>query len=605
MISSTLTERSSRPDFIDQLSSYYLNDIFVDKDGTLWFTAFQALLKYENGIFREITPPEDAEYWQTEFGFLFQDSRGEYWIGTEGGLAHFDGEAFRYLTEEDGLSSGSIYHLTEDPSGNLWVGTDNGINVLSDFDETGFPTTIDSFNTLEKYLQETIFLQFDQYGNLWQGTNGGLNYFDIGAWKGHGISHQQHFPFSDYGLGVEFNGFASLLDDDGKLWFGSNSRGLITYSFSEGEEALSLSNAPEVFLREINVDNHRVYQQLLSNGEYPVIHSAYDENNVDFKINAIDFKDPNRILYSYMLKGFDEEWIIAEDIEEVRYTNLPPGEYEFLVKAKSVRSNWGQDQQLATISIDQVFWKTTRFYIMAVIAVVVLLFMLNQVALDRYEKKKLKQLVAEQTKDLTAALAEKEVLIKEIHHRVKNNLAVISGLLELQSWNIKEPLAKHAIQESKMRVLAMSKIHENLYQNKDLANVNFKKFLEDLVNGISTTMRHTEKDIEVHLEVQDLSINVNRGIPLGLIVNEAVSNCYKHAFDDIKSGKINLVFREEGDNYFLEIYDNGKGSEEDLLEKKSTSLGISLIKSLASQLKAEVIHSGENGTRFTFSIPKE
>lgn len=88
-------------------------------------------------------------------------------------------------------------------------------------------------------------------------------------------------------------------------------------------------------------------------------------------------------------------------------------------------------------------------------------------------------------------------MIKEIHHRVKNNLAVVSGLLELQSWNIEEGIAKNAIQESKMRVLAMSKIHENLYQNDDLAKVNFKKFLEDLIESVAETMRKPDHEIDL------------------------------------------------------------------------------------------------------------
>lgn len=593
-----------RPSFSDELYLYYLSDILVDDDGSIWFTAYQNLLKYKDGELTTFETTTDY-YWQTELNFIKKDSRGFFWIGTEGGIANFDGKSFRYISESAGLMGGGIYDLAEDNEGSIWVGTNKGISVLSDFDDSGMPAKITPFETHDQYLQETIFLVFDQFGNLWQGTNGGLNYFDIDAWKGHGISMQQHFPFSDYGLGVEFNGLAAILDQSGKLWFGSNSKGLITFVFPDDETKLVPSASPKVFLRDIQIDMETVYHQLQSNDELPEIHTSFDQNNIYFNVNAVDFKNPSRILYSYKLDGFDDNWNVVEDVNEIRYTNLPPGEYAFMVKAKSINSNWGEEQVLASINVDQVFWKTSRFYIMMAIAIFVLILMLNQVALERYEKKKLKELVNEQTKDLTAAVEEKEVLIKEIHHRVKNNLAVISGLLELQSWNVKEPLAKHAIYESKMRVLAMSKIHENLYQNDDLANVNFKKFLEDLVGGISTTMRQTEQDIEVNLDVQDISINVNRGIPLGLIVNEAVSNCYKHAFDQEISGRIDLVFREEGENYFLEIYDDGKGSEEGLLKKKGTSLGISLIKSLAAQLKAQVSHSGENGTRFIFSIPKE
>lgn len=586
------------PDFFDELYPYYISDIFTEDDGTMWFTAFQALLKYKDGKLEEFTPP-DEEYWQTDLGFITKDSRGYYWIGTELGVAQFDGQEFKYITKEDGLEGASVYDVREDDRDHLWVGTNRGISVFYDFDEDGMPKESIEFLTLDFYLQETIFLQFDQYGNLWQGTNGGMNYYDLEIWRGHRVVQQQHFPFNDYGHGIEFNGWASLIDDEGRLWFGSNSKGLIVYSFPEGETKIEKEAPPGIFLREVLANNQPIFQPGTGNETQGMIETSYDRNNLNFRFNAIDYKYPNRIVYEYKLDGLDEKWIMARNIQEVRYTNVPPGTYELLIRAKSIKSDWSTVQNLASIKIEIPFWKTTWFLILCFILSILLALFFMQYYIDRKEKRDLKRLVDDQTKDLQSALIEKEVLIKEIHHRVKNNLAVVSGLLELQSWNIEEGIAKNAIQESKMRVLAMSKIHENLYQNDDLAKVNFKKFLEDLIESVAETMRKPDHEIDLDLDVADVPMNVNIGIPLGLMVNEIVSNSFKHAFNTTKKGHIQISFEKNGTNYKLEIKDNGVGSQENVLDINSSSLGISLVKSLASQINGKVSFLGEDGAHFT------
>jgi two-component sensor histidine kinase len=213
--------------------------------------------------------------------------------------------------------------------------------------------------------------------------------------------------------------------------------------------------------------------------------------------------------------------------------------------------------------------------------------------------------VDEQTKDLSRALSEKEVLIKEIHHRVKNNLAVVSGLLELQSWSLPDGIAKLAMQESKLRVMAMSKVHEYLYQNEDLARVDFRRFLDDLVKSVASTMKKPGQDIEIILYSEEIHLNVNIGIPVGLMVNEMVSNSYKHAFKGKKEGSISLSLEEQESSYFLVLKDDGIGSEDNLLERETESLGTTLIKSLASQVNAIVTYSGINGAKYEVTIPKD
>lgn len=592
------------PEFYDPLYEYYVNDIFIDKeDDSIWFAAYQALLKYKNGKLTKFSPPDEV-YWQTDLISISKDSRGEFWVGTHAGLANFDGVTFKYITSEEGLEGGSIYDVKEDPSGNLWVGTSKGLFILKEFNEEGMPQKIIPFETLDLYMQETIFLQFDMKGNLWQGTNGGLNSYELSSWEEGQITPQKHFPFNDFGHGIEFNGAASVIEEDGTLWFGSNSKGIIKLE-KMFKKAGQKELVPDIFLREVLVNNSLVYNQYNKNLDNSDIVLSYDENNLNFRFNGTDFINPNRISYKYKLKGFDVEWNTGQDIDEVRYTSIPDGKYEFLVQAKSIKSSWSEPIVLATINIEKPFWKTIGFFILVGLTFVLAFVILARVIAESLEKKDLKRLVDEQTRDIQSALHEKEVLIKEIHHRVKNNLAVVSGLLELQSWNIPDGDAKDAIQESKMRVLAMSKIHENLYQNKDLAKVNFKIFLEDLVESVAITMKKTDHTIDLVLDVEETHIDVNTGIPIGLIVNELITNCYKHAFTETRKGEIVVRFKNTGSGHHLLVEDNGKGSENNILEHENrNSLGLTLIKSLSAQIYAEVIYSGEKGASFNIRIPK-
>lgn len=593
-----------RPDFFDQIFEYYINDIFSDRDdGSVWFAAYEMLIKYKNGEITKYPPPNDT-YWQTELISILKDSRGYYWIGTHAGLANFDGSTFSYLTSKEGLEGGSIYDVKEDQKGNLWVGTNKGIYNLSDFDDKGMPAKIAPFETLDLYMQETIFLQFDKGGNLWQATNGGMNYYDLVNWEKGDMASQKHYPFNDFGHGIEFNGSASILEDDGTLWLGSNSKGLIKVEPTFENSEFNREPAPKIYLREILANKEKVYDQLNPKLKNEKIILDYDESNITIGFNGIDYKNPNRIVYKYMLEGFDKEWEYGKDINEVRYTSIPPGIYNFLVQTKSIKSNWSTPALLTSFQISNPYWKTIPFYLLVGTTFMLAIFILVRIAAERIEKKRLRVLVDEKTKDLQSALNEKEVLIKEIHHRVKNNLAVVSGLLELQSWNVPEGEAKTAIQESKMRVLAMSKIHENLYQNQDLARVDFKKFLEDLVLSISATMKNPNCEIEVKLESVETHIDVNIGIPIGLIVNELLSNCYKHAFGGAEKGEIDIQFVNKETIYSMIIRDNGKGSEESILEVNTNSLGISLVKSLCSQIGADIIYKNENGACFELTIPK-
>ncbi len=196
------------------------------------------------------------------------------------------------------------------------------------------------------------------------------------------------------------------------------------------------------------------------------------------------------------------------------------------------------------------------------------------------------------------SLKEKEVLLSEIHHRVKNNLAVIIGLLELQGYNTDSEVAKKVLKDSQLRINSMALIHEKLYQSENLSEIQFDVYIEELLQVISKSHLSNEKPIEIEIEAEPVPLTITQAIPCGLLLNEIVTNSLKHAFPDESEGIIRITFNKTGDKLKLSIGDNGIGLPENYREIKSKSLGMTLINTLAKQLEAEMFIDTREGTRY-------
>ena len=201
------------------------------------------------------------------------------------------------------------------------------------------------------------------------------------------------------------------------------------------------------------------------------------------------------------------------------------------------------------------------------------------------------------------ALHEKEILIKEVHHRVKNNLQVISALLSLQSKYIKDENALEALRKGNARVESMALIHKDLYQHDNLKGVNARDYCDQLIESLFNSYKIGDDDITLSQEIDDLWLDVDTMIPLGLMMNEFISNALKHAFTEQNHGKIHLSLKEKNDCLVLNIFDNGKGVY-DLEQMKKKSFGYSLIQAFARKLKAEIAYEHRDGLNVELTIKK-
>ena len=197
---------------------------------------------------------------------------------------------------------------------------------------------------------------------------------------------------------------------------------------------------------------------------------------------------------------------------------------------------------------------------------------------------------------LKSSLEEKIVLLREIHHRVNNNLQIISSLFNLQS-NYVDENSKDILVASQSRVKSMAMIHEKLYQSSDLTRINMKDYIKSFVSGLFSLYAVNTGVIRLQIGVDDIEMGIDSAIPLGLIINELVTNSLKHAFPDgNEGGIIEISLRKEGELLTLKIADNGIGLPETGKIETKKSLGLQLVSNLVNQLDGTMMVSGENGT---------
>lgn len=209
---------------------------------------------------------------------------------------------------------------------------------------------------------------------------------------------------------------------------------------------------------------------------------------------------------------------------------------------------------------------------------------------------------------LEDALQEKTVLLNEVHHRVKNNLQVITSLLNLQAGYAVDPRLKTILAESCGRVKAMALTHQLLYERKNFSRLDLGDYLERLVQSISASYRAAVDRIQLHLVQPDktLQLDMERTIPCGLLVNELVTNAFKHAYPGESQGEVIIELKEEGGNLiFLSVADSGIGLPPDSVLKESSSLGLQLVQLFIEQLHGMLEIEREGGTRFLIRFPKQ
>ena len=322
-----------------------------------------------------------------------------------------------------------------------------------------------------------------------------------------------------------------------------------------------------------------------------ILYKAYEA--LEQYPKAVEYTKEYILLNDSMYKEQEQE-AIAE-IQTKYETEKKELEIDILNKANALKEN-----QLSQSKSAQ--RRQSIYTIITIIGLIIAIFISLFVYRLYQQKRKGVEELSQKNEIISEQKEKNEILLKEIHHRVKNNLQVISSLLDLQSDNIEDEKALLAVEDGQSRVKAMALIHQKLYQNKDVGSISFRDYTDQLCKQIAAVYTSNKK-VEVNIEAEEVLLDIDTAVPLGLILNELLSNAYKYAFKTIDKGILSIQLKEQNvGEYQLLVADNGAGLSQDFEWKKAKSLGLRLVRRLSKQLFGSASYTYENGAIFKINF---
>ncbi|MFI5203863.1 MAG: two-component regulator propeller domain-containing protein [Flavobacteriales bacterium] len=579
----------------------YFRCVTILTDGTVMAgTMGDGLILIKDGVVKNISTA-NSDMPNNNVHYILQDKKGVVWIGTSQGLVKYENERLFTFGVKEGLCNSYVGNIAEDNNGNIWFSTDRCVGFFDG-------SQIKTFDRADGLGSNTCyFIKADKNNQIWVGTNTGLDRLQLSSYSQ--IEKITHYKKNDGFVGTECNSRAIYEDTDGKIYFGTI-KGLIryqpTFDITPQEKIKPLIYSMTVLYGESSLKND-AKQEIIPFTRLPKsLVLSPGSNNITFEFTAPAKNEPWNISYSYFLKGLDKVWSPAEKTHTATYINLPAGQYTFMVKMLNQHNEIVGTVGSYTFTINPPFWKTPIFFIfnLVVLIVIIVYFNIRRTHKQELEKVILEKKVRQRTIELLAQKDERELLLKEIHHRVKNNLQVINSLINLQSSTVTDPLAIRVFDECKLRIKSMALIHEKFYQSQDFSRINLKEYIEGLAIDIMAG-QNLHKNIKLEVDVDQAKFGIDTIIPLGLLLNETLTNSFKYAFKDQASGEIYISLKKIGiKDYEMHISDNGSGfNHMEFNKPNSSSLGFELIRILSEQMNGTIELLKGKGTiyKLTFS----
>jgi two-component sensor histidine kinase/ligand-binding sensor domain-containing protein len=580
------------PDDPTSISSNIINIIIEGPNGDLWIgTSGGGLCRLPFGetqfeTFRFDGSVPNSLKDNNVFSLIF-DTEDLLWIGTgNAGLYSFDISKKEFKEYRAGdinrgeLGSNTINDLYIDRRGHLWIGTAGGGLSLHKPGDSRFITF-----TQEDGLASDVILGIagDGPGNLWLSTNGGVSAFNFITQTFRNYNEQDVLGKNTFLPGSHYR------DAAGRIYFGGSNG--FDYFFAEGLKENDFVPPIKITGIQLLEENVGSKQLDLALQVSDTLNLSHDHSGFSIEFAALNYKQPEKNQYAYRLVGLFGKWRYTGNRRFATFTNLSPGVYTFEVIGSNNDGLWNDVPATVTIVVKPAFWQTLWFRVAVVLLSILALyaFYRNRIHKERERRKELEEAVIQRTKEIARERDTNAVLIREVHHRVKNNLQIIMSLLNLQSNFITDSKLTSVFDEIQNRIRSMSLIHQKMYQSKDLATVNIEEYITDLASSLFNTYRLQQK---VKLDVQ---VEVNRFksdtlTPLGLIINEVISNALKYAFDSDNEGTIFVRLTRLNTQFFrLVIGDDGVGMAQGLDSESNTeSFGTELISALTEQLNGSI-----------------
>ncbi|MEM9895437.1 MAG: histidine kinase dimerization/phosphoacceptor domain -containing protein, partial [Bacteroidota bacterium] len=375
------------------------------------------------------------------------------------------------------------------------------------------------------------------------------------------------------------------------------------------KNTLTISNGEDIF--RYRTENNRSARSVeskasISSKQFHFSREVpYPDNKLrfDFTIHATYAGGDN--YYRYYLDGYNDDWSGWSTQNYMEITNLFEGDYILQLEVRT------PDRAVSTTSFNfsvlPPWYRTYYAYFayLVLFGVVIVGFVKWRSRYLEDERSKLERLVSHRTTEIIAqkavieaSLKEREVLLREIHHRVKNNLQVISSIFNMQLKEAKSEEVKKLINDGQSRMKTMSLIHQKLYQSEKLDAIEFEDYTQGLISQINQLYKKGNSNIECAVEAKGIQLDIDTAIPVGLMLNELLSNSYKYAFEDGKGHIAIKLSQSQKGKYLLSYCDNGKGFPADFDLTKTDSLGLRLVSILARQLRGNLDFSSSDGVCF-------
>ena len=316
----------------------------------------------------------------------------------------------------------------------------------------------------------------------------------------------------------------------------------------------------------------------------------HNQNPLKFEFSSLDYSNSSKNKYKIKLENYDNEWVDMGNNTSITYSKLPPGKYSFKVKGSNHDGYWNEDTTILNITIQPPYWKTWWFYtlyglLFTSIIGLIFKFKINQVKLK------------EKNEYIEKENEEKKAVIKEIHHRIKNNLQVVISLLRMQSSKIKDAKVVEMFKEAQKRIVSMALLHEKMQQYNDHEGIDVQDHFKGLISGLVNSYA-VGKRIHLDVNISKVDLGMETLIPLGLIVNELITNSLKYAFINKNSGQITVHMKQIGSNTFeMLIGDDGVGFDSKI-KPLGSGLGTKLISVFIRQLNGSIELLKKEGTMY-------
>ncbi len=562
---------------IDQI----ILDTEIDREGRVWFATMKSgLLSFKGNILHRLSAKNGLT--DDRITFLSKTPKGSLMVFSGGGIQQISNDTIYNLFLNDTLLKINPVSVCRGKEGKMLVSTDAGLLLIDNYSVYA----LDKTNKI--HVKKISHIMEAEPNVYWMLSSDGILKVQLHEET---LSEILVIGQSDAFLRSRING-NGFADRNGQPHW-SSAKGFLTCKF---DTKITKKDSPHIALSGISING------IPFTGSHYIEIKPQESLELDYHMNL--WGDEHALQQKYLLINLSRNDTAIHSIGEkgvIRLQNLIPDKYGLQLMAEINGEKYFSKQMRFTVLPH--WYKTTWFLCLCILFIAMLVFVYFKYRTKRLITSQilLEETIKNRTLELKSSLAERDLLLKEIHHRVKNNLQVISGLLELQKEEEANGQIKEALSESQNRVMSVALIHHNLYRQEHLSNLSFHSLVPELAKSISEVFSSTHINLEIVIDGDDVVLDLDTIVPLGLLVNELITNAYKYAVMPAKKARVKFQIAEPtSGHYTLTYMDNGPGIPDEFNFDTATSLGLRLIKDLIEQLGGNAQYRFHEGAQFHF-----